>query len=123
MPAPELLALVLCDGAVVDDAGKVSLHGLFDCIWTAGFPTRHGQLAIFWKARFPEPGAVRAVIEGPSGQAVALTDRVDVGRAGLAQAIHVVANVDFPVPGEYLVRLIGDQGQIGVTPLEVRMRQ
>jgi len=123
MPAAELLALVVCDAAVVDEAGKVTLHGLFDCIWTSGFPTRHAQLAIFWKARFAGEGAVRAVIEGPGGQAVAVTDRVDVERPGLAQAIHVVANLDFPLPGEYLVRLIGDQGQLGVTPLEVRMRQ
>lgn len=123
MAAPDLLALVLCDVAAVDDAGKVTLQGLFDCIWAAGFPTRHAQLAIFWKARFTEPGAARVVIEGPSGQPISLTDRVDVTQAGLAQAIHVVNAIEFPVPGEYLVRLIADQGQIGVTALDVRVRQ
>lgn len=123
MPAPELLALVLCDVAGVDETGKVTLQGLFDCIWAAGFPTRHSQLAVFWKARFYEPGAARVVVEGPNGQPIALTDRVDVAHAGLAQAIHVVSAVEFPVPGEYLVRLIADQGQIGVTTLDVRVRQ
>ena len=123
MSSPDLLALVLCDVAAVDDAGKVSLQGLFDCIWAAGFPTRHNQLSVFWKARFDTPGAARVVIEGPSGQPVALTDRVDVSQAGLAQAIHVVNGLEFPVPGEYFVRLIADQGQIGVTMLDVRVRQ
>ena len=123
MSSPELLALVLCDVASVDDAGKVTLQGLFDCIWAEGFPTRHNQLAVFWKARFHAPGAARVVIEGPSGQPIALTDRVDAAQAGLAQAIHVVNGVEFPVPGEYFVRLIADQGQIGVTMLDVRVRQ
>jgi hypothetical protein len=122
-PAAELLALVVSDTAVVDEAGKVSLQGLFDCIWATGFPTRHAQLAVFWKARFREPCSLRTVIEGPAGQAVALTERVDVEGPGLAQAIHLVTNLEFPVAGEYLVRLLGDRGQVGVTTLEVRMRQ
>ena len=123
MPSPELLALVLCDVARVDETGKVSLQGLFDCIWAEGFPTRHNQLSVFWKVRFDAPGAARVVIEGPSGQPIALTDRVDVVQAGLAQAIHVVNGVEFPVPGEYFVRLLADDGQVGVTPLDVRTRQ
>jgi hypothetical protein len=123
MKNPELIALVTCDATAVDPVGKVTLYGLFDVIWTTSLPTRHPQLTIFCKCRFATPGVARVEMEGPDGSSVLTLDPFKAEQAGNAQIVYNLTRVEFANQGTHLIRLVGPDGPVGATTLEVRVRQ
>lgn len=114
-------ALLVCDRAEVSPDGKVSLHGLCDVLWAAGFPAVHGSLDVFWRAVLSGPEELWVKIEAPDGQEVR-RDLVDVGAAGPAQSIHRFTDLDLPVPGRYRVSLETASGPLVTTWFDVSSR-
>ena len=50
LPRPVVNAMLICDQAVSDPkSNKVTLHGIFETIWAAGFPLRHEMLSVYIK--------------------------------------------------------------------------
>ncbi|KPJ65248.1 MAG: hypothetical protein AMJ45_05415 [Syntrophobacter sp. DG_60] len=104
---PTLLALLLCDAIVPGPEGKVNLYGIFNKIHSKAFPARHPQFGIFWKCFVTETGKIGINIDRPNGISLLSLDPVVVNKVpGVSQGIYTVAGIEFPMPGEYKVRLI-----------------
>jgi hypothetical protein len=123
VPHPTPITLVVCDRATVEGDGKVTLHGLFDVIWATGFPTRHGQIAVFSRVRFAAPGEARVVLEAPDGTPLAVATACRADRPGTAQAVSNLVDVELPSAGEYTVQLIVGDQTVASTAFEVGRRQ
>jgi hypothetical protein len=120
MARPAAVALLLCDSASVDAAGKVTLAGLVDVVWAPRFPAVHGELTVFWKCRFPSAGEAWITIEAPSGRTVVTTRPIAAAAGGVAQEIHRLADLELPTAGTYWVQLVDATGPLAEAPLEVR---
>ncbi len=123
MSDPESILLVVCDNADFDAQGKASLHGLFDLVWAQSYPTQHPSLTVFAQVRFRSPGETRVVLEAPDGTPLAVADACRSATPGRAQAICTFSDLILPTAGEYLVRLVANDGTVATTTFEVRSRQ
>ncbi len=120
---PELQALLVCDAVAIDPNGKVTLYGVFDLIWAAQVPTRHPQLAIFVKCRVEGPVDLQVLVTDPDGNTMLALDPLRAEVAGIAQGIYSIAALEFRTTGSYRIAVVGPNGPIGFTILEVRVRQ
>ncbi len=109
----EIDLALLADAATVDGTGKLSVLGIFDQIAAAGFPARHGRIALVlrFSTAMGEVGdhTVEIRLTGP-GSAEVL--RIE-GKMGIPEGVPLppsghrnaqVLNLDgviFPVPGMY----------------------
>jgi Family of unknown function (DUF6941) len=125
VPNPEVMALLTCDAAALDPVGKVTLYGLFDVINTKQVPARHPSFSVFCKCRFSAPGEVKLAIHKPDGSLLTQgnLDPVRAQVPGVAQAVYNFAGLEFPVAGEYQVRVSGTGGVIAQVPLTVQITQ
>lgn len=126
MERPDLIALLVCDAIAMDPGGKVTLYGIFDRIWAATCPARHPQFVVYAKCRFSAPGEAKVVIEAPDGRNLVATEPMRPSEPGTAQAIYGFTAFEFPVFGDYRVRLVsGGQPEetIGHTTIEVRTKE
>ena len=111
-PAPEVLAMVLCDQVITDRmTGKQSLIGMFSRVHARQFPAAHPQLCVFvmltgghgkteLQIRIVHANEDRPpIVEGRGG--VDFKDPRAI--ANLALQFH---GLMFPRPGEYRVQLL-----------------
>ncbi len=118
------LALV-CDHALIDQGGKLSVIGIFERIWVQRFPAVHPRLHLVLrlKGRRTEIGEHRIVItlQDPDGREVLRGDgAVQIGEppAGVTEVeANAVLSFDVPLerPGAYAfeIRVDGER-QAGV---------
>ncbi len=110
-PAPDVLALIVCDQIITDRlTGKQSLIGMFSKIHARGFPVAHPQLSVFvamtegygeteFAIRLVDANDARPPIVEGRGK-VRFKDPRAI--ANLALQFH---GLTFPEPGEYRVQL------------------
>lgn len=120
MPRPAPVALLLCDAASIDAAGKVTLSGLVDVVSAPRFPAVHAELTVFWKCRFPGGAEVHLVVEAPDGRVLATTPPIRGQAGAVSQEIHRFVDLRLPVAGTYWIQLVDASGPIAEIPLEAR---
>jgi hypothetical protein len=122
------LALV-CDHAIVDQVGKLSVIGIFERIWVQSFPTVHPRLHLVLrlKGRRTEVGEHPVVIllRDPDGTEVLRGDgTVHIGEppAGVTE-VEASAVLPFDVPldraGTYHFEILVDGRQQALVPVIV----
>ena len=122
------LALV-CDHALIDQAGKLSVLGIFERIWVERFPAVHPRLHLVLrlKGRRTEIGdhPVTIVLHDPSGREVLRGDgMVQIGEppAGVTE-VEAAAILVFDVPletaGAYHFNITVDNDLLASLPITV----
>ncbi len=118
----QLEALLACDHVIQDAAtGKKSLIGIFDRIWTHGFPTQHPQLFLYAKFVGGSPQdkltAIWRVL-GPRGtQQDFPAGEVSISPEGMAELVAQFGGIPFPGPGIYRFVLLlngHEQGDVRI---------
>jgi len=100
----------ICDHAFLDQHGKPCLIGLFDRILTARLPALHPQAAVAFRLT-GEPGEgasvrIRLLPPGPEQPLVDVTNpRVDLGPAGIHDAVLALHDLRFQFYGDYELRI------------------
>ena len=123
-PAPELLAIVVCDETIRDERTKKrTLVGLFNRIHSHKFPCVHAKLHVFvslTNGRGRAQGELRLVsretnevISGLRG-GIRFPDPLSVVEMDFA-----LAQVAFPKPGQYSFDFLCDGALIGSRPFQV----
>lgn len=121
----------LCDFAVADSAGKLTVVGVFDTIWTREVPAAHGLCAIALRIRFDriEEGLKKLKVSfidsdgNPVMPAVEMQIQIQVPPAfqqANAQVVFLIPQIRLPNFGEYSIDLAIDSRQEASTPLFVR---
>jgi hypothetical protein len=100
-------ALLTCDAVARDPAGKVTLYGVFDRIWSAKFLTVHPLFSIYWRCFVPGPGRVEVSILRPDGSALSELEPVETGeeKAHFMQGTYTLGGSEFPTEGDYTLVL------------------
>ena len=122
------LALV-CDHALIDQAGKLSVLGIFERIWVERFPAVHPRLHLVLrlKGRRTEIGdhPVTIVLHDPSGREILRGDgMVQIGEppAGVTE-VEAAAILVFDVPletaGAYHFNITVDNDLLASLPITV----
>ncbi len=113
-PAPDVLALIVCDQIITDRmTGKQSLIGMFSKIHARAFPASHPQLCVFvaltegydeteFEIRIVDINDARPPIVAGRGK-VKFKDPRSI--ANLALQFH---GLTFPEPGPYRVQIISN---------------
>jgi hypothetical protein len=118
----EVIFALLCDYALTDAAGKLSIIGIFDRVLVSPFPAMHAQL--FLVARWTgDPGTLAAIetrIWSPSRELIgAVPQTVQFGSDGTANVLMRVSPLPLPSPGEYTFELLLGGASVHHTPLLV----
>ena len=120
---------VVCDHALIDQAGKLSVIGIFERIWVERFPAVHPRLHLVLrlKGRRTEIGdhPVAIVLKGPDGREVLRGDgSVQIGEppAGVTE-VEAGAVLAFDVPleraGTYTFDIAVDGERAASVPVSV----
>ncbi len=120
---------VVCDHALIDQAGKLSVIGIFERIWVERFPAVHPRLHLVLrlKGRRTEVGdhPVAIVLKGPDGSEVLRGDgSVQIGEppAGVTE-VEAGAVLAFDVPleraGTYTFDIAVDGARSATVPVAV----
>jgi hypothetical protein len=110
----------ICDYALIDASGKLSILGIFDRLFAANFPAAHPMLYVVasWVA---PPGTV-AIVElrywSPAGDLIgAAQQHVSFGPDGKSAGIFQMPQLPIPVPGTYLLEYV--TGGVSIRHLEL----
>lgn len=100
-------ALLACDAVARDPAGKVTLYGIFDRIYSPKFPAIHSLFAIYWRCVAPGPGRIGVSVLRPDGASLKDLDTIETTeeRPHSVQGTYTLGGVEFPVDGEYTLTL------------------
>ena len=115
---PALNAMLICDNTIREEGtGKVSLIGIFEAIFAAQFPVRHGLLCVYAKVTDAE-GDYEIKLE-----LVRLDDELTMGggqarvtladRMAPAEFVFQLPNLGFERPGRYEFRLFANGRWVG----------
>lgn len=120
---------VVCDHALIDQAGKLSVIGIFERIWVERFPAVHPRLHLVLrlKGRRTEVGdhPVAIVLQDPDGREVLRGDgSVQIGEppAGVTEVeAGAVLAFDVPLerPGTYTFEIAVDGERAATVPISV----
>lgn len=120
---------VVCDHALIDQAGKLSVIGIFERIWVERFPAVHPRLHLVLrlKGRRTEIGEhpVAIVLHDPDGREILRGDgNVAIGEppAGVTEVeAGAVLAFDVPLdrPGVYTFNISVDQQHAASVPVTV----
>jgi hypothetical protein len=120
---------VVCDHALIDQAGKLSVIGIFERIWVERFPAVHPRLHLVLrlKGRRTEIGEhpVAIVLHDPDGREILRGDgNVQIGEppAGVTEVeAGAVLAFDVPLdrPGTYTFDIAVDQQRAATVPVTV----
>ncbi len=120
---------VVCDHALIDQAGKLSVIGIFERIWVERFPALHPRLHLVLrlKGRRTEIGdhPVAIVLHDPDGHEVLRGDgSVQIGEppAGVTEVeAGAVLAFDVPLdrPGVYTFDIAVDGERLATVPVSV----
>ncbi len=113
---------LICDYALVDTGGKLSLLGIFDRLFAANFPAVHPVLFIAaqWVGS-PNLGIdVELRIWGPSKELIGSAQQhVQLTEKGQGAGILRLAPLPLPTTGEYIFELLGAGVSQAHLPLSV----
>jgi hypothetical protein len=101
---------VVCDYALVDGAGKISLLGIFERLFAANFPAMHPVMyfAAQWVGAPFSTIEVELRIWGPSKEMIGTaTQHIELAENGRSGAVIQLSPVPLPAPGEYVFELLG----------------
>ncbi len=124
-PAPEVLALLVCDQIITDRlTGKQSLIGLFSRIHARGFPVSHPQLCVYVALTegYGETEFTIRLVDADDARPPIVEGRAKIrvrnprAVANLALQFHGLA---FPQAGEYRVQLYSGGELLREARLEV----
>lgn len=122
---PSLQALLVCDMVIEDrSTGKKSLIGLFNQLWSLGFPCQHPQLGLYFCLTDAEGSYdfsvdlvcinSEQIVGRASIQRVEIKDRLGIVDFGLT-----LRPIIFPIPGRYEFRLYANGVFIGLKDFQV----
>lgn len=122
---PVVHALLLCDSIYRDPTGKTAVVGLFNGIKSHTFPATHTHLSVFVSARAPAKTFEASLqFVSPEGKPIVdMANKFDVPRSGArVMDMHFgIENVQFPIPGTYLVRFSVDGKLMAERPLTLSL--
>lgn len=100
-------ALLACDAVARDPAGKVTLYGVFDRIWSAKFPAVHPLFSIYWRCLVPGQGLVQVSILKPHGSTLFELEPVETReeKPQSMQGTYTLGAFEFPIEGDYTLVL------------------
>ncbi len=120
---------VVADYALVDQAGKISVLGIFQHIWVQQFPAMHPRLHLVLrlKGRRTEigehPVRIRLVDDGDTeilgGEGTVTFAEPPAGVTDIEAAAILVFDVPFPHPGAYRFEITIDEERKATVPLSV----
>ena len=118
-------ALLACDAVARDPAGKVTLYGIFDRIWSPKFPAVHPLFSIYWRCHVPGPGRVSVIVLKPDGSPLVEVEPVETGKQEihLIQGTQTLGGIEFPVEGDYTLVLRYNNSEILRSALHLTRRQ
>lgn len=110
----------ICDYALIDASGKVSVLGIFDRVFAASFPAAHSIL--YAVASWAGPPGTVAIVElrywSPAGDLIgAAQQQVAFGPEGKSTGIFQMPQLPLPVPGTYLLEYMA--GGVSIRHLEL----
>jgi hypothetical protein len=125
----ELELLLLADGATSRPDGKLDIYGAgFDTLFASAVPTTHPQLAVILKLRLERhelesPHRLGILVMGPDEEVARLDGameevpeeqraQVPPGRSAAVPFVFNLANLTFPVFGDYAVAVTWDGTEI-----------
>jgi len=113
LPRPVVNAMLICDRASSDPkSGKITLEGIFEVIWTAGFPVRHETMSVYIKMTdaagvYP---FIFTVINLEAGGVIA-TGQATFQAKDRMEPVELIFNIKalvFPNPGLYEFQVHAD---------------
>lgn len=119
--------LIYCAGKSADENGNISLHGIFDVIFAAQFPTHHQPFIIVFNLR-----ATKAIIKKQLTMKLTVeldgkeVNRVEAdGEFTVEQGANMTPGINvsqfvFPKPGNYQVKLYVEDRLLITRPLRLR---
>ena len=121
----------VCDYAIIDQYGKLSVLGIFSHIWVAKFPAVHPRLhlVLHLKGRRTEIGEhkVRIKLVNESDQEILNGDGTvtfsepPAGVVEIAAGCILVFDVPFPAAGRYRFQISVDGEQLSEIPITVAL--
>lgn len=125
MDKTKLFLLTTCDNSFTDQAGKLSIIGMFDTIFADKYPASHPQLTIvsIWEGG---EGKLKQMIKikGPQNNSIYKSDWIDfeIKEKARAQVLFNLAGLVFAQEGEYKIEvyLNDEEKPAGDTKLRVR---
>ena len=113
---------LLADYALVDQAGKLSLIGIFNRLWAPAFPSMQPVVFLVssWTGEPNRSIASELRIWGPSKELlVGGQQPVQLGPDGRANGIFRMSPLPLPAPGNYIFELMLDGVSAAHVPLVV----
>jgi hypothetical protein len=113
---------MLADYVLVDNAGKLSIIGIFDRLFAAPFPSLHPQLFIVarWTGGPSKAEATEIRAWSPGGELlVGAQQPLEFGPDGKANTIARLSPLPLPGPGDYTLELLAGGASIHHIPLAV----
>jgi hypothetical protein len=120
--AQHLISLLLCDATVRGPDGKTTIYGVFDIIYSKGFPARHPQFSVYWKIYSAELGKVSIQILKPDGSRLLTTEPLQLEKSDVEkhEGAFSFGGVEFPTPGDYkVIVLFNEAKEIGSEVLKI----
>jgi hypothetical protein len=101
---------LLCDYALVDAGGKLSMIGVFENLFAQNFPAMHPILFHVAQWAGPPNGSIAAELRiwGPSKELIgSAQQQVQLSPVGRAGALIQLSPLPLPAAGEYVFEVLG----------------
>lgn len=96
----------VCDDAILDQTGKLSIIGIFENINTLNFPATHPQMAIVASLEADKPGLydVELVFLDEQGEIIKMPAKINIGSNLKGNWIHKI--LMYTIPRDFTQKII-----------------